>query len=148
MRNPARRGATPLELIVVVVVALLALSAAAPTARRTLDSIAVSGAARQIASAHLRARIAAVMESRTALLTVTADSVVIRVVAGSDTIVRWKSGGPGTNGVTVTGPARAMRFSPVGIMEGVTNGTWRLARGGARRNVIVSRLGRVRVVVP
>jgi hypothetical protein len=50
--------------------------------------------------------------------------------------------------IALTGPTRAMRFSPVGIMAGVTNGTWRLTRGEAARNVVVSRLGRVRVVRP
>jgi Tfp pilus assembly protein FimT len=147
---PSRRrcGASPLELLVVVLIASLLLGTAVPMARRAADSAAVAGTARRIASAHLRARMTAIMESRTALLTVRSDTLAIRVVAGTDTLVRWATAGPEAAGVAVAGPTRAMRFSPVGLMEGVTNGTWRLSRGEARRNVIVSRLGRVRIVAP
>lgn len=131
-----------------VVVASLLLGAAVPAARASLDGLAVAGEARRIASAHLRARLTAIMESRTALFTVRSDSLVIRVVVGADTTVRWAAHGPAAQNVALTGPTRAMRFSPVGLMAGVTNGTWRLTRGAAARNVVVSRLGRVRVVRP
>lgn len=144
----SQRGTSPLEVLVVVVVASLALSAAIPTARRSLDSIEVAGAARRIASAHLRARVTAILENRTTLYTVRSDSLIIRVVAGTDTIVRWADRGPAAQDIAVSGPAQSMRFSPVGIMAGVTNGTWRLSRGDARRNVVVSRLGRLRIVHP
>lgn len=143
-----RRGTSPLELLVVIFAGSLVLATAVPAARSALDAAAVAGAARRIASAHVRARMTAIMESRTTLLTVTADSLVIRVVAGTDTTVRWRDRGPGVQSIALTGPTRAMRFSPVGIMAGVTNGTWRLSRGAAQRNVIVSRLGRLRVVRP
>lgn len=149
MRTPSgRRGTSPLELLVVVVVASLVLAGAVPAARSTLDEIAVAGMARRVASAHLRARMTAIMESRTTLFTLRADSLVIRTVAGADTAVRWADQGPAAQQVALTGPVRAMRFSPVGMMEGVTNGTWQLERGAARRNVVVSRLGRLRIVRP
>jgi Tfp pilus assembly protein FimT len=143
-----RLGVTPLEVLVVVVVASLVLATAVPAARSALDAVAVAGEARRIASAHLRARFTAIMESRTALFTVRADSLIIRVVVGTDTTVRWADRGPEAQNIALSGPDRAMRFSPVGIMAGVTNGTWRLTRGAAERNVVVSRLGRVRVVKP
>ena len=143
-----RRGVSPLEVLVVVMLASLLLASAVPAARRALDALAVAGQARRIASAHLQARITAVMESRTTLFTVRADSLVIRVVVGADTTIRWADRGPAVHDIALTGPTRAMRFSPVGIMAGVTNGTWRLTRGEAARNVVVSRLGRVRVVRP
>jgi Tfp pilus assembly protein FimT len=143
-----RRGASPLEVLVVVVIAALLLGAVIPMARASLDGLAVAGEARRIASAHLRTRLIAIMESRTALFTVRADSLIIRVVVGADTTVRWAERGPAAQEVALAGPTRPMRFSPVGIMAGVTNGTWRLTRGAAARNVVVSRLGRVRVVRP
>ena len=131
-----------------VVIASLLLGAVVPSARASLDGLAVAGEARRIASAHLRARLTAVMESRTALFTVRSDSLIIRVVVGADTTVRWADRGPAAQHVALTGPTRPMRFSPVGFMAGATNGTWRLTRGAAARNVVVSRLGRVRVVRP
>lgn len=147
-RFAAQHGASPLELIVVILAGSILLGTVVPSTRATLDRLAVAGAARDIAASHTRARMTAVLESRTTLLTVTADSIIIRVVAGTDTVVRSANGGPSAQGVALSGPTRAMRFSPVGIMMGVTNGTWRLSRNAAARNVVVSRLGRVRIVSP
>ena len=144
----SRRGVSPLEMLVVVAVASLVLSTAVPAARSALDGIAVAGEARRIASAHLHARITAIMENRTTLFTVRADSLIIGVVVGADTAVRWAERGPAVHDIALSGPTRPMRFSPIGIMAGVTNGTWRLSRGEAQRNVVVSRLGRLRIVKP
>ena len=144
----SRVGSSPLEVLVVVVVAALVLAMAIPASRSALDGIVVAGEARRIASGHLRARVTAIMESRTALYTVRADSLIIRVVVGTDTTVRWADRGPAAQDIAVAGPTRAMRFSPIGLMAGVTNGTWRLSRGSAARNVVVSRLGRLRIVKP
>lgn len=141
-----RAGFSPLEVLVVVVIASLALAAAVPASRSALDTIAVTGEARRIMSAHLRARFTAIMESRTALFTVREDSLIISVVVGTDTAVRWADRGPAAQNIALSGPTRAMRFSPVGLMTGVTNGTWRLTRGAAQRSVVVSRMGRVRIV--
>lgn len=147
-RRSRRRGASPLELLVAVVVAALLVSTAIPAARRALDQAAVVGSARRIASAHLMARTTAILTSRTTLFTVRGDSMFIHTVAGADTTLTWRDRGPLAQEVAVAGPTRPMRFSPVGIMEGVTNGTWRLTRGSAARNVIVARLGRLRIVRP
>ena len=142
---PGNAGFSPLEVLVVVVLASLVLAMAVPASRAALDTIAVAGEARRITSAHLRARFTAILESRTALFTVREDSLIIRVVVGTDTAVRWATRGPAAQNIALSGPTRAMRFSPVGIMTGVTNGTWRLTRGAAARNIVVSRLGRLRV---
>ena len=47
--------------------------------------------------------------------------------------------------VALTGPTRALTFSPVGVTMGLSNASYHLSRGAATRSVIVSRLGRVRV---
>src|SRR5690606_31629305 len=94
-------GFSPLEVLVVVVVASLVLATAIPASRSALDAIAVAGEARRIASAHLRARFTAIMESRTALFTVREDSLIIRVVVGTDTAVRWADRGPAAQNISL-----------------------------------------------
>jgi hypothetical protein len=87
----------------------------------------------------------AVIESRPALLLVRADSLILSVIDGVDTLPRWAAPGARVVGVTLTGPIRPLVFSPLGITLGLSNATFVLGRGGASRQVIISRYGRVRV---
>jgi hypothetical protein len=48
--------------------------------------------------------------------------------------------------VTFEGPPRQFTFSPEGFTLGLSNASVPLIRGRSRRTVVISRLGRVRVV--
>jgi prepilin-type N-terminal cleavage/methylation domain-containing protein len=141
------RGFTLLELLVALAVAgLVALIALAPIGALH-DRLAVDRATEAIASAHTRARLLATAERRIAVLTVAADSLVVRVVESeTDTVLRWRGQGPAADGVTAAGVPRRVFFGPSGVTLGLANGSYVLTRGGARRQIIVSRYGRLRVV--
>jgi Tfp pilus assembly protein FimT len=139
-----RRGATLLELVLVLVVIGTLTAIAEPRIRGFSDSLAVHRAALEIVSAHRRARISAILQSRIVDLTISAGRLSIRPRGGpADT---WSAPGPAAEGVTLAGPSRVIAFSPVGISFGLSNASFPLSRGDASRTVVVSRLGRVRIV--
>jgi len=138
-----RRGFTLLELALALTVVALALAAAVPRMATIRDSWIAEEAAQAIVQAHRRARLSAIVLSRPVVLTVTADSLTITNSAGA---VLWRRPGPASGGATLAGPPRRLTFSPVGITMGLSNATFRVSRGAALRSVIVSRLGRVRLV--
>jgi Tfp pilus assembly protein FimT len=139
-----RRGATLPELCLTLILVGAALAIALPRLHALADSLAVDRAAREIVAAHGRARIAAVLRSRVLELTVDANALTIRP-AGAATPI-WRGEGPAASQVVLAGPPRTLTFSPVGITLGLSNASFRLTRGGAGRTVVVSRLGRVRIV--
>jgi prepilin-type N-terminal cleavage/methylation domain-containing protein len=141
-----KRGYTLLELIVSMAIAGLLGALAAPRLAALLDSAETSSAASRIAAAVAMARVAAVMRGHPTLMTVTPDLLLVRVVMGRDTAVVWTAPGPSAQSVVLTGPDRPVSFAPNGLARGVSNATFRLTRGTAVRQVVVSRLGRVRVL--
>jgi prepilin-type N-terminal cleavage/methylation domain-containing protein len=139
-----RRGFTLLELALVLSITGVILGIALPRLATIYDSLTVQRAAQEIVSAHQRARIIAIMRSQSTLLTVAPDRLTIRLRGATDTL--WQSTGPEALGVSLRGLPRTMTFSPVGITMGLSNATFQLTRGAATRTVVVSRLGRVRIV--
>jgi Tfp pilus assembly protein FimT len=138
-----RRGATVLELVLTMILMGLVLSIALPRCQRILDSLAVARAAQDIAGAHRRARMSAILQSRAIELTIDANSLAIR--PRGDTTSLWYADGPAADRVALAGPQRTLVFSPVGITFGLSNASFLLTRGAATRTVVVSRLGRVRI---
>lgn len=131
----------------VLAVAGVAALIAVPAFSRVRDRLAVESAAQALAGAHARARLVAVAERRHVLLTLAADSLVLHALeTPADTVERWRSAGPSVEGVTITGLPRRIGYAPSGVSLGFANGTYTVTRGGARRQVIVSRYGRVRIV--
>lgn len=139
------RGATLVELVLALVVMGLLGTIMLPSAGDLHDRILVEDAARAIAAAHARARLAATTESQPALLIIDADSLRIDLLSGPDTVPRWAIAGPRATGVTLTGGGRRVLFAPMGITFGFANATYTLVRGARSRQVVVSRYGRVRV---
>lgn len=139
-----RRGFTLSEMALVLSITGAVLGIALPKLGTLRDSIAVEHAAWQIVSAHQRARVVAITRSRPALLTVAQGTLSIRLQGAGAAM--WDNGGPAALGVSLAGPPRTLIFSPVGITMGLSNATFALSRGAAARSVVVSRLGRVRIV--
>lgn len=140
------RGVTLLELLVVLALAGVLAGVALPAARRLHDAIVTERAAQAIVAAHRVARFTAIMRGRRTLLDVRADSLIVRATEATDTLTRWLHQGPAAHGVALAGPARTLRFAPTGLPMGVSNATFRLTRGTVVRLVVVSRLGRTRIV--
>ncbi|MGH7628362.1 MAG: GspH/FimT family pseudopilin [Gemmatimonadales bacterium] len=141
-----RRGITLPELAVVVAVAAVLAGFALPAARRFTDAIITDRAAQAIVAGHRVARFTAIMRGRRTLLTVRAESLVVRTVRGGDTLTLWVHQGPAADHVALAGPSYSLVFAPTGLPLGVSNATYQLTRGSVVRRVVVSRLGRTRIV--
>jgi Tfp pilus assembly protein FimT len=139
-----RQGFSLAELVLLLAVVGLLFGIALPRLSSTLDRIEVGAAANHLAAAHGRARMMAITRSQVLILSVEPTRLAIypRGQAG----LLWSEEGPLSSGVTLAGPARQFTFSPEGLTLGLSNATLRLARGSASRTVVVSRLGRVRIV--
>jgi Tfp pilus assembly protein FimT len=142
----SRHGALLVELVLVLVVAGLLVAIGVPALRAPLDRLATDRAALEIAAAHTRARIASIAHNRVGRLVITRDSLTITLGHPPDTIRHWSAAGPAASSVILVGPGRELLFRPAGISFGVSNATYTLTRGAATTRVIISRLGRVRMV--
>jgi len=138
-----RRGVTLLELALVLAVTSLVFCIALPRLQRVADQLAVHNASLGIVSAHRRARMSAILQNLLLELTVSADTLAIRVPGTPRNL--WHAPGPSAEGVRLEGPPRSMIFSPVGLTVGLSNASFRLSRGAAGLTVVVSRLGRLRI---
>ncbi len=139
-----RRGTTLIELVLILVIAGLVLTIALPRLGGLADSLAVQRAAQDIAAAHRRARMSAILSSRVVELSIDANDLVIRPRGQATPL--WRAGGPASTGVALAGAQRSLDFSPVGMTLGLSNASFQLSRGAATRTVVVSRLGRVRIL--
>ncbi len=140
-----RSGFSLLELMIVVSIAGILAAFGLPRARLMLETLAVERAAQEIRAAHMIAAQSAVILGRLTTLELDPDTLRVRAISGTDTIVTWVGVGPRAAGVTLTGPAHRLVYSPLGTTMGASNGTWRVTYGSAGRDIIVSRLGRMRL---
>ncbi|HVX89660.1 MAG TPA: hypothetical protein VG940_12075 [Gemmatimonadales bacterium] len=140
-----RHGFSLPELLTVCALTALVSGVAVPALRHAMDRRAVEEAARTIILAHREGRDAAIRVHRTTLLRLGPDTLELRSVQGRDTTLLWRRPGPRSFGVAVTGNAHTVRFIPYGYSIGASNTSYTLTRGAARRRVVISRLGRVRV---
>lgn len=139
------RGMTLPELVVTLCLAGLALGIAAPRLSDPLDALTVEHAAAELAGAHARARVTAVVESRLTRLVVSPDSMVLEVQVDGAWERRWSTPGPLRFDVAVAGGTHALTYSPVGWTMGLSNASWTFTKGAASRRVVISRLGRLRI---
>lgn len=136
------RGVTLLELLLVLALAMALTAMAIPRALTTLDGVLARQAAERVALGHQRARQVAIAMQQVAQLIITRDSLTVRV---QDTL-RWALPGPAALGATLTGGDAVTQYAPNGLAMGAANARYDIARGRARLAVMVSRLGRVRIV--
>lgn len=144
-----RRGVTLVELLWVLVLIGLITAIITPGAAGLADRLAVEHEAGRMLVAHRTAWLVARTRHRLAILRITPDSLAVRSLlsaGGPDTPLVWVAPGPVQSGVRLTSGAHTAVFGPDGVAMGFANHTHVLARGGATRSVVVSRLGRVRVV--
>jgi type IV fimbrial biogenesis protein FimT len=137
-------GFTLVETALTLAVAGLLLGIALPRFSALKEGVAVERAAQSIAAAHRRARTTAIVHGRPAILSVAAQTLRITLVGAGQP--HWSSPGPSEDGVTLAGPPRDLTFSPLGITTGLSNASFPLTLGSASRTVVVSRLGRVRIL--
>lgn len=141
-----RRGYSLPELLVVLALTALITAVGVPALTYAIDRRLVESAAQQVINAHREARWAAATTQQLALLSLTPDSIVLRLThGGRDTTLVWRRPGPAFFDVEVIGNPRLIRFVPAGYSIGVSNTSYTISRGAARRKVIIARLGRVRV---
>ncbi|HEU5217968.1 MAG TPA: prepilin-type N-terminal cleavage/methylation domain-containing protein [Gemmatimonadales bacterium] len=144
-----QRGATLLELLVVLVIVGVLAGMVVPGSASLADRLAVEHEASRLLVAYRSAWLTARVQHRLALLRVTADSLAIWTVSGSgapDTTLAWLAPGPAQAGVSIQGVPHTTVFAPYGAAMGFANTTHLLGRGSVSRQVVVSRLGRVRVL--
>lgn len=136
MRRPA---SSLLEMLIVCVIVGLVAAMAAPRVHAALDSIAVEGAAREVADAFAVGRLAAL---RYGSADVRLDSTSITVRAGGR-VVHARNIVAG-HGVNMRANTTVVRYAATGLGLGVGNGTVILSKGAAMDSIVISRLGRVR----
>jgi len=138
------RGATLPELMTVTLIIGVVASIVTLPLRRTLDRIAVAGAAQRFASVHETARQTAIARATLVRYELARDSAAValatRTSGGAwDTLRVWTLGP-----VQVAASQRAVTFSPLGVGYGASNSRVVFARGAAVETLTVSRTGRLR----
>jgi Tfp pilus assembly protein FimT len=139
-----RRAFTLPELVLILAVAGILFGIAVPRLKGALDRIEVEAAAAHLVAAHQRARIMAVAHNQVLVLSVDSSALLISSRSGGAPL--WSEAGPAGSGVALAGPAGQFTFSPQGITLGLSNATLQLRRGASSRTVVISRLGRARIV--
>jgi prepilin-type N-terminal cleavage/methylation domain-containing protein len=139
-----RRAFTLVELMLVLAVTGILLTVGVPAVSVLLDSLAVHAAASHIVAAHARARLLAI--ARGQVITLAIDPARIAITPRSELHPLWLEEGPSATSVHLEGVQRQFTFSPEGFTLGVSNASLQLSRGATRQTVVVSRLGRVRVL--
>lgn len=138
-----RRGTTLPELLAAMTLLGILLAIAVPPAGAARDRAILLLHARALAAAHADTRSAALRAGARMELSVTPMAYEQRSLAGT---VLWRRPGPAQDGVGLTGPATPIVFDSRGYTLGAANRTYRLTRGSREVRVVISRLGRLRVV--
>lgn len=141
-KDAVRRGATIVELLIVLATLAVLAAVAVPRAGALRDRTSVRGAALETVAAFAAARrwslsriarTAVTIDTAAASLTVRSfgDTVLVRVLGSS-------------HGVTLAATRDSMAYAPNGLGYGASNLTLVIRRGEAAETLFVSRLGRVR----
>ncbi|MFN2315695.1 MAG: prepilin-type N-terminal cleavage/methylation domain-containing protein [Gemmatimonadales bacterium] len=138
-----RHGATLPELLAAMALLGILAAIAVPPAGAARDRALLLLHARALAAAHADTRSAALRAGARTELSVSPMAYEQRSLAGT---VLWRRPGPAQDGVDLIGPLTPIVFDSRGYTLGAANRTYRLIRGSREVRVIMSRLGRLRVV--
>lgn len=138
------RGTTLPELLIALAVLGVLAGIAVPAAGAARDRALVAWHAQALAAAHAGTRAAARRHGSRVELAVSAAALEQRLPGGGGTL--WTRPGPAQDGVALIGPATPIVFDSRGYTLGVANRTYRLTRGTAETRVVISRLGRLRIL--
>ena len=139
-----KSGYTLPDVALALVIAGLLLGIALPGLTALKQEVTIEQAAQSLVSAHRRARTLAVTSGHPAILSVAERN--LRITLSGAAQPHWQAPGPLEQGIAITGTPRDLTFSPLGITTGLSNATFNLTLGSATRSVVVSRLGRIRIL--
>jgi prepilin-type N-terminal cleavage/methylation domain-containing protein len=141
-----RHGATLLELLAALAILAILAAVAVPAAGLARDRALVALTARHLASAHTDTRTVARLQGARAELVITPTTYRQQRWSGTGFTPTWSRPGPASTGVALAGPNTPIVFDSRGYSLGVANRTYRLSRGRASLRVVISRLGRLRIL--
>ncbi len=138
------RGATLVELVIVIVILAALAGVGLPRVRAALDYAAADAAAREITTALAVARQSAIRQGVRARLVIGADSLRAELWDGArwQPAVRWP--GPAAHRVSVQVSNPVVTYAPNGVGWGAANTTVILRRGSQIETITTSRVGRVK----
>lgn len=134
---------TLVELAMVVTIAgtlAVGIVAAAGSAADRAEVTLMQG---RVLEAYRQGQAAAMARGGPVAVVVAVDSVVVRGLSG-DSAVLYRAPGPGSRSIVLSPASHRAVFERSGLAAGLANVTHRLSRGQASRQVVVSRLGRLR----
>jgi prepilin-type N-terminal cleavage/methylation domain-containing protein len=140
------RGTTLIELLITLSVLGITAGIVVWPLVRFDNRVRVEAETGKLLAAYQRAQSEARALNSRVELVVTADSISIRVNRAGSSTRLWSVAGPRSVGVDLAPAHHLAAFGPNGLGVGPTNVTHVLQRGASRRQLVVSRLGRVRVV--
>lgn len=135
---------TLFELAVTVSLVGVVAGLAMPAVAAEADRARVVAAQSRVLDAYRFGQASSGVLGRTVTVTVTPDSVVV-TTGPADSAVLLRQPGPAALGVTLTPALHNVAFEPSGMAAGAANTTHQFTRGAIRRQLILSRLGRIRV---
>ena len=140
------RGFTLIEMLVVLVIVGMLVLTVPPRIASLRDRALVASASNAMALGIRQARATAFARQVPAELRIDPAQIQVVALEGTTPVVVWSQPGPAVSGVTLAVPSTIIRLAPSGLPLGVINGTWQFSRNLIRRDVVVSRYGRVRIV--
>ncbi len=130
------------ELTLTVTLLALVTAIALPTLNAATARWRLRAASSDIVNALVLARDVALARGTTAAFVVDALHGEVRVMCGTDTVMRRAVGA--THGVLLAASGDTVRYAPDGLAVGVSNTTVLVVHGTQVDSIVVSRLGRVR----
>lgn len=140
--HAARRGTSIVELVVLCTLIGLVASIAVPRARYVLDGLRLRQAAHEVSGAIALTRAAAIRRGERARFVLDRSRNTIRVVAGTDTLLRRNLGD--LHRVALRASRDTITYAPTGLGWGLANSTIVVSIGVRAETVTVARLGRAR----